>query len=474
MTWRRKSVAEFGARHSTTRGLDKLLLLNYTAVLSLTVLALLVLTVRWQHRREHDLYYWNPQLLVLGLSLLIPPLLAARVVPRGVEIFTRSSSFLFLPLSFVVVNYMVRLDWWDMAYWKQRPPRGLRPAPSNRRRVAQFLAVVLASAVFLGGYVLGIGPNWARLPGPYMPSADSRSMDAENLAAVQWAGQALPAGSRLGADRVSAILLSSRAGLWPVYEGLGGVKTPELYVAADWGMAETDLANALKVRYLYVDRRLAGQLPPFGYYFANEEAGGAKQLTDTQLTKFDREPAIKLLYRHGPVSIYDLEGLGLPEFRYGWVGPTPVVRPVDQVAVGLAVGLLLAWVTRCRRMWARVVEQASGLRRAFGPALTAAVILAGVCLVSVLLLLAHVWLTPLAVLAATGVVVVANPLRAASMLRRGSATVTWRRVAGAALLAIPLAALTAVAVLDTAREDITQVRQILDDPTAVHISPNTP
>lgn len=452
---------------------DKILLLYYAVALSMTALALLLLTLRWQRQRLHDLHYWNPQLLVLAFSLAIPVLLAARIVPKGVEIFTRSSSFLFLPLSFVVVNYVRRLDWWHLALG-DRPPGYIGPAPTKRQRVeAHVVAAVLMSGVFLGGYVLGSGPAWARLPGPYIPAADSRSMDPENLAAVAWADQELPPGSRIGADRVSSTLLASRAGLWPVYEGLGGVKTPELFVADEWGLRETDLAGALKIRYLYVDRRLAEQPPPFGYYFATGEIDAGRQLTDAQLTKFDRVPAIKLIYRHGPVSIYDLKGLGLPEYRNGWVGATPRAGPVQQLAVGLMVGLLLGVVIRSR-FWPRIVAQAIGLRRAAGAALTGAVVLAGLCLVSVGLLLAHVWLTPLTVLSAALVVVVANPARSVDLLRSGVTALTWRRVGNAALLAVPLAAVMGVAVLDAARQDVVRVQQILDDPTAVHVDMEQP
>jgi len=447
---------------------DKLLLLYYAVALTMTALALLVLTVRWQRQRAHDLYYWNPQLLVLALSLAIPVLLAARIVPKGVEIFTRSSSFLFLPLSFVVVNYVRRLDWWDVKLG-DRPVEDVGPAPGGRRPLsAHLVAVVLMSGVFLGGYVLGSGPAWARLPGPYMPAADSRSMDPENLAAVEWAGEELPSGSRIGGDRVSSALLASRAELWPVYEGLGGVKTPELFVADEWGLRETDLAGALKIRYLYVDRRLADQPPPFGYYFATGEIDAGRQLTDLQLTKFDRVPAIELIYRHGPVSIYDLKGLGLPEYRNGWVGSTPRASPVQQLAVGLMVGLLLGGATRSR-LWPRIVSQAAGLRRAAGAALTGAVILAGACMFSVGLLLAHVWLTPLTVLSGAMVVVLANPGASADRLRSGAAALTWRRVFKAALLSVPLAAIIGFSVLDAAQEDIVRVEQILDDPTAVHV-----
>ena len=452
---------------------DKILLVYYAAALSMTALVLLVLTLRWQRQRLHDLHYWNPQLLVLVFSLAIPVLLAARIVPKGVEIFTRSSSFLFLPLSFVVVNYARRLDWWHVALG-DRPPGDVGPAPTKRRRVeAHVVAVVLMSGVFLGGYVLGSGPAWARLPGSYMPAADSRSMDPENLAAVEWADAELPPGSRIGADRVSSTLLAARAGLWPVYEGLGGVKTPELFVADEWGLRETDLAGALKIRYLYVDRRLADQPPPFGYYFATGEIDAGRQLTDAQLTKFERVPAIKLIYRHGPVSIYDLKGLGLPEYRNGWVGATPRAGPLQQLAVGLAVGLLLGCVIRSR-IWPRLVGQATVLRHTAGPALTGAVILASVCLVSIGLLLLGVWLTPLMVLSAALVVGVANPTKAIALFRSGVAALTGRRLFYAVLVLVPLSLITGFSIYDAAQEDVVRVEQILNDPTAIHVDVEQP
>lgn len=451
--------------------IDKVLLLAYAGALTMTVMALFFLTLHWQRRRLHDLHYWNPQLLVLGLSLAIPVLLAARIVPKGVEIFTRSSSFLFLPLSFVVVNYLGRLDWWHMGRLPHRPPQEYGPEPKRHDLLWHVLATVLASVVFLGGYVLGSGPAWARLPGSYMPAADSRSMDAETLAAVKWADEALPPGSRIAADRVSSVLLAAEADLWPVYEGVNGVKTADIYVPFVWGSEETDDANALKVRYLYVDRRMADSPPPYGTYFDGGEENKGKQFASEQLTKFDRVPGIKLLYRHGPVSIYDLKGLGLTEYRNGWVDPTPVFRPLDQAAVGLIVGLFIAWVMGSR-FWPPIVGQAARLRRAFGTADLAAVLLAATGLVSAALLLLHVWLTPLLVLCAVAVPVLVYPRRAVATVRYATRYVTARGVLITAVLLIPLTAIIGFAVYDAAGQDIVGVQHILDDPDAVHIAPD--
>ena len=116
------------------------------------------------------------------------------------------------------------------------------------------------------------------------------------------------------------------------------------------------------------------------------------------------------------------------------------------------------------------------VRRAAGPALVGAIAFAGASIISAVLLLLGIWLTPLVFASAAIVVVLSGPRRAASVVRRAArkvaGEVTWPRVRVAALLAVPFAAIVAVAASEAAAEDITKVRQILDDPAAVHISPN--
>jgi hypothetical protein len=395
----------------------------------------------------------------------IPLALAARVVPKGGELFDRSSSFLFIPFCVVLADYAVHL-WWrrDEDLDEDVGPQDWHATPTIR-----ILAVVLGAGIFLGGYVLGSGPNWARLPGPYMAAADTRSMDAETLAAVKWAREALPAGSRIGADRVSSTLLASQAGLWPVMKGPSYIDVPALYVAKGWGQAETDMASSMALRYLYIDRRLAAELPPYGEYFFKGETGMGQQLTETQLTKFDGVPGIELVYRHGPVSIYDLSGLGVPEQRNGWYQPTPYISVPSQLAVGLVCGLFVALVVRSR-VWPRIKDKAANLGRTWGPALTAATTLAAACLVSATMLLLHIWLTPLTVLSAALAVLLTNLASFASFVGRSASKVTTRGVRTAALLAIPFALIISVAVLSAAAETVTKVRQILEDPTATHVT----
>jgi len=441
---------------------DQFILLYYAAAVSFVVLTLAVLTLRWWRRGDRRVIS-GPRLLVLMLASLIPVLLAARVVPKGGELFDRGSSTLFLALSLVVARYAVRL-WWQ-------PDRPL--VQSRRSLMNRGAAVVLASGVFVGGYVLGSGPNWARLPGPYMAAADTRSMDAETLAAVDWAGQELPEGSRIGADRVSSVLLAAKAGLWPVMKGGGHVDVAALYVANRWGMTETDIAAGMRLRYLYVDRRLAAERPHFGSYFFNGETGGGKQLTDAQLTKFAAVQGITTIYRHGPVSIYDLKKLGVPELRSGWYRVAPGFEVTHQVIPGLIAGLLFAWMVR-RGLWPKLMAGAQALLQRTGIALTSAIAMSAACLLSATLLMADIPMTPVVIASAALIVAIANPRAILPLVRQSKTAVPWRAARTVAWVAIPLAAVITVAVRDDAGEDITGVEQILDDPAAVHISAGEP
>ncbi len=441
---------------TAARSMDQYLLLYYAGMLCLIVLAVVILAYRERHLR------WGPLLIVALMSGSIPLLLAARVVPKGGELYDRSNSFLFFPFSLYVASFMA---WF---WWREPHQYGFR---QHRKAMGvRLVGIVLAAGAFLGGYVLGSGPNWARLPGPYMPAADTRSIDAELLAAAKWARTAIPAGSRIAADRVSSDILAAQAGLWPVMKGPGDIDAPALYVAKNWGQTETDMAAAMRLRFLYVDKRLASELPHFGSYFFDGETGSGQQLTIGQLTKFDTVPGISVVYRHGPATIYDLKGLGLPELRSGWFEPTPVVRVSTQLAIGLSCGFLIAAVRRSR-LWPRIAQEGRVFRATSGPALTGAALLAAACLTSVAMLFSGVWLTPLTIYSALGVVVLTNLGATVSLVRRTLGRVPRRALRTGVLLAVPLALIVAASMRDAATEDIIKVRQILNDPAAVHVPP---
>ena len=157
---------------------------------------------------------WEPRALLMLMAALVPVTIAVRAMPNWAELGDRLTGFLFFPLSLLVADYGVR--WYQSRRHQSLPIQHSQSRPRRLTMASHFAALLLATGVFVGGTLMGDGPDWARLPGPYMAAADNRSMDAETLAAVRWAGDELPAGSRIAAERVSSILLASQSGLWPV------------------------------------------------------------------------------------------------------------------------------------------------------------------------------------------------------------------------------------------------------------------
>ena len=148
----------------------------------------------------------------------------------------------------------------------QRHPRVTRrPAgPHNPFRPAMLIVLIGGTTiVYLGGTLLGSSPDYRRLPGPYLPSADFRTQDPETLAAVGWAGRHLPTGATVAADRVPAVILGSKA-LWPMTNPQQGFAPAQLYFSTTWGPQQTAIVKGLHIDYLYVDTRLADSLPYLG------------------------------------------------------------------------------------------------------------------------------------------------------------------------------------------------------------------
>jgi hypothetical protein len=413
---------------------------------------------------QGDSQQWEPSLLLVLMATSIPVLFAARIMPSWGALGDRFLTFLFLPLSVLVAEGAVR--------WS----RGLSPsneAQRNQLKLLRSVAIVLATGVFVGGHLMGSGPDWARLPGRYLVSADGRSMDSETLAAVRWAVDGLPVGSRIAADRVSSVLLSAQARAWPVMRSENDLIAPEIYFADSWGPHESKVVRHLHLRYLYVDRRFANELPHLGTYFYKGETQGPQRLTRAELTKFDNVDGLRAVYRHGPIVIYDTSGLGVRRMPAIWYREARPMTIPGQLLIGLLAGLAIvaAARTRARRF---VIDKARTLHRAAGPSLTYAVGLGAVCLTSVMMLMGRIWLGPMVFLSAAAVVLLVNRRWFTALLRNAAAKLRWKWFVACVAIAVPFGAAIAESIVDAYPSDVTNVQSILDDPSAVHVSAHKP
>jgi hypothetical protein len=285
------------------------------------------------------------------LNLAFPLTVAAHFNPSVGEVGSRASTFLFLPLA---LSFSLII---------QRHPRVTRhPVGTHDAfRPAVLIALIVGtSVVYLGGVLLGSNPDWSRLPGPYLVSADFRTQDPETLAAVDWAATHLPAGSTVVADRVPAVLLASQARLWPVTHPQQGLEPSQLYFSTAWGRQQTAIVKGLHIDYLYVDTRLADSLPYLGYYISQGETAKPTRITVADVAKFAHVRGLKAVYHHGPVTIYDTAGLGVVPERKGFQGYHKMgLGPLDAILGAVVVLLILLF--RRRLAWVKSTARDIGV-----------------------------------------------------------------------------------------------------------------
>jgi hypothetical protein len=231
-------------------------------------------------------YRVNSLALALAVgALLYFPIQAVRALQSGTEISNRAGEFLFLPIGFlcaITIHY----------FWLTR-----RTSPI---RLVTFGA--FATLVFMGGVILGL-PPWARLPGSYLVSGDTRAIQAESLSASTWLRRTYGIGNGILADQTNALILGSYGGQ-ETQHGLSWV-----YFSPGFAAGELDTLRRFGVDFVVVDRRVTKMLPIAGYYYESGEPGGGRRsepIDPGQLEKFDRIQGLARVFDSGDIAIYEL------------------------------------------------------------------------------------------------------------------------------------------------------------------------
>jgi hypothetical protein len=212
--------------------------------------------------------------------------------------------FLSLPLVALRGDQVVK-RFWEFAFVGLAPVCAVALARMSRGRVAvRVAAAALVLVVFVGSGVARSGEH-IRFPGPYIPSADPRSMTPDVVAAAHWLREAYGPDHRVAGDRTLAVTLGSHGAQTPVtYEEDG---FPVWTVIAPDEVTPAVLAEIRKARleWVAVDLRAAGRFPLTGFYFNDAEPGAYvdTSLTIRALTKFDTGP-FRRAYDNGNVVLY--------------------------------------------------------------------------------------------------------------------------------------------------------------------------
>jgi hypothetical protein len=233
----------------------------------------------------------RPAMWVLALGAAYPATVALRLTSAGQQASTRSSALIFVGLGFLIALAVTP---------------GL-VAPGRLRRQA---ALALAAGVVFSGGIISGWPPFGRLPGPYLVEADPRSIDAEGVAAADWARDTLGEGNRIAADRINNLLMGSYGRQRVVWYATDQVDLSPVFLDPVVGDAERAILRQGRVQDLVADRRLTTALPELGYYFdPGTSPADAAPMPVADFDKFDRTPGISRVFDSGDIQIYDVSAL---------------------------------------------------------------------------------------------------------------------------------------------------------------------
>jgi hypothetical protein len=180
------------------------------------------------------------------------------------------------------------------------------------RRAAIWALSILTTILFIGGIVAGSGPDWERFPGPFLVSADARSLTQEGISAGQWASVYLGPGHRVATDRVNSLLMATYGRQRVITSLDDNIDPSPLFTSLTFDDTDLSILRETQIQYLVADLRLSTGLPRRGFYFS-EIGPGAFTYTapnsKAALAKYDNLPNVNRVFDSGNIVIYDTGAL---------------------------------------------------------------------------------------------------------------------------------------------------------------------
>lgn len=264
-----------------------------TAVMAASVVlwCLLLLPAGWRAWRGGSIGATRARYVPLLVALAFPALQASRLSAEAGEIGDRASTFVFMAMALVV------------GAW----------AASHVSAVRAFV-VPSALVLVLGGTIIGSGPDWQRVPGPFLAGAEQRSIDETTVAVAKWSAKHLPDGSTVAADFTFSRLIPNFADVTAVTQPAGFESVTPMFISESMNQFSLELILRNEVDFVVVDTRLVGRTQKSGCFYEGCNGYGAEAATVTpaMMQKFENQPGFELVL-DGPVRIYDVRELrGVP------------------------------------------------------------------------------------------------------------------------------------------------------------------
>lgn len=295
---------------------------------SLATWCVLLLPAGWAAWRGGSIGATRARYVPLLIAVSFPALQLSRFSTTASEIGDRASTFVFIAMALVVGAWV-----------------------ASRLPDIRMLFVPGVLLLVLGGTILGSGPDWQRVPGPYLAGAEQRSVDSTTVAVAEWSGRYLPDGSNVAADSTFSRVLPNFADVTAVTQPAGFDSVTPMFISDSFDQTSLELILRNEVDFVVVDTRLVGQTVLSGSFYEGGIGYGEKAATVTpeMIEKFEDEPGFDLVL-DGPVKIYDvrtLRGLTSP-FESRESPGLPGTWTPWQVAV--TAGLLLVGIVLRRRI----------------------------------------------------------------------------------------------------------------------------
>jgi len=213
-----------------------------------------------------------------------PALQAARFSAAAGEIGDRASTFVFMAMAVVV------------GAWA-----------ASRVDAVRTLVVPAALVVVLGGTIIGSGPDWQRVPGPFLAGAEQRSIDQTTVSVAKWSAEHMPDGSNVAADFTFSRLIPNFADVTAVTQPAGFESVTPMFISDSMDQTSLQLILRNDVDFVVVDTRLVGKTQKSGCFFEGCAGYGddAATVTPEMVAKFEDAPGFDLVL-DGPVKIYDV------------------------------------------------------------------------------------------------------------------------------------------------------------------------
>ena len=268
-------------------------LLGLAAPMIVTLLLPVGLVAIWRAIRRRPPVVSPAPAALLGLvALAYPASLAFRLTSGGAaQASSRSAEFVFLGVGLVAAMALVGV------------------LEFVRRFKWSVVAASLCLVMFLGGVILGT-PDWARLPRPYVPGADARSVEVYGLSLARWAKEHLGTTARIAGDRVNRLLIGAYGGNYTVSQTSTGVAVWPLFFATELEGRPEEIVREARVEYVIVDTRLVGAVTPTSVVESGEQFRLQQgPISPAAAAKWTEAAEVSRVYDNGQIYVYDLRQL---------------------------------------------------------------------------------------------------------------------------------------------------------------------